>query len=273
MVTLTVLGVCVFVFTTDDGSITTRLTLAKWATPTISWLLEWLQPMLATVVRVVNERRQVRVHTGLYEKSDVVALLERQKNQVDNRISLSEIDMLEHALTFGDRLVGDVLIPQRAVHSVAASEHIGPVLMDELSKSGHSRFPVYDQDRGNIVGILYLHELVSRRQTGTVADVMSHKLTYVHEDFTLYQTLQAFLRTKQQLFLVVNGFEELVGIITVEDIVEQIIGQPIVDEFDRYDDLRAVAAATARQEHTAHQKDKSEVENHDSPEVTQSAED
>jgi CBS domain containing-hemolysin-like protein len=78
----------------------------------------------------------------------------------------------------------------------------------------------------------------------------------VHEDFTLYQALQAFLKTKHHLFLVVNSFEELVGILTIEDVLEQMIGKPIVDEFDRYDDLRAVAAAAAKKDHVNHNEPK-----------------
>jgi CBS domain containing-hemolysin-like protein len=198
------------------------------------------------------------VHTGVYEKSDLADLLERQKHQEDSRISASEIALLQHSLTFGDKLVVDVLTPKRVVKTVAASEHIGPVLMDELSKTGHSRFPVYDQKHDNIVGILYLHDLVGIKQTGTVADVMNHKLTYVHEDFTLYQTLQAFLKTKRHLFLAVNSYEEYVGIVTIEDVLEQMIGKPIVDEFDRYDDMRAVAAVAARKDHKAHDEPKAE---------------
>jgi CBS domain containing-hemolysin-like protein len=141
--------------------------------------------------------------------------------------------------------------------------------MDELSKSGHSRFPVYDDKRDNIVGILYLHDLVGTKKTGRVDTLMSGRLTYVHEDFTLYQTLQAFLRTKQHLFLVVNSFEELVGIITIEDVIEQMIGRAIVDEFDQYDDMRAVAATAARKEHDGHAEPKPEpAERPDNAEAT-----
>jgi CBS domain containing-hemolysin-like protein len=149
---------------------------------------------------------------------------------------------------------------------VAASETVGPILMDELSKSGHSRFPVYDEKRDNIVGILYLHDLVGAKQAGRVDDIMSKRLRYVHEDFTLYQTLQAFLHTKQHLFLVVNSFEELVGIITIEDVLEQMIGRPIVDEFDKYDDLRAVAAAAAHKDHHGHDEPKPEAVDLKTPE-------
>jgi len=241
-----------FVFVPSDELTRSSLWLARRAAPAIAWLLERLQPVIDWGVRFVHQHRHVHIHTGLYEKSDLAELLERQKGQEDSRISASEIDLLRHTLSFGDKLVADALVPKRVVKLVAASDSIGPVLMDELSRSGHSRFPVYDGKRDHIVGLLYLHDLVGAKQTGKVADVMSHKLTYVHEDFTLYQALQAFLKTKHHLFLVVNSFEELVGIITIEDVLEQMIGKPIVDEFDRYDDLRAVAAAAARKDHKIH---------------------
>ncbi|MEJ0072870.1 MAG: hypothetical protein WDN27_02150 [Candidatus Saccharibacteria bacterium] len=117
------------------------LWLAKRAAPVIAWLLERLQPVLDWVARFVRKHRPVYLHTGIYEKSDLVELLEHQKEQPDNRISDSEIDLLRHALMFGDKWVSDALVPKRVVKSIAASEAVGPILMDELSKSGHSRFP------------------------------------------------------------------------------------------------------------------------------------
>jgi len=137
----------------------------------------------------------------------------------------------------------------RAVKLISESEPIGPKLMDELYQSGHSRFPVYKDANTNIVGTLYLRDMVKKQVKGHVRDVMHEDVYYVHEDFYLAQVLQAFLKTKHHLFIVVNSFEEFVGIITIEDVLEQVIGKQIVDEFDKYDDMRAVAAAKARKEH------------------------
>lgn len=189
--------------------------------------------------------------TQLFEKSDLVTLLKQQSRQTHNRIAKEELFIAQHALTFGDRLVRDVFIPMSQVVGVAINDTIGPKLMDELHASGHSRFLVYEKQRTNVVGILYLHDLLTKRQGGSVETVVRRKLVYAHEEQTLFQTLQAFLKTKQQLFVVVNRFEEVIGIITIEDILEQIIGRPIVDEFDRYDDLRAVAERVAKE--TKHQ--------------------
>lgn len=238
----------------------TSLFLARKSAPGVIWVLERTQPLLGRLGRLVRRYRHVQVHTGLYEKSDLVELLERQKDQPDSRITPDEATMMQHAISFGDELISDVLTPKRVMKTVAASDPIGPLLMADLHKSGHSRFPVYDGESDNIVGILYLHDLVGARETGLVADVMSRKLTYVHEDFTLEHALQVFLKTKQHLFLVVNSFEELVGILTIEDVLERMIGKQIVDEFDKYDDLRAVAAAAAAKEHKAHKEIEPEPE-------------
>ncbi len=259
LVVLMVLGVGAYILMPSDELTHTSLGLARVAAPGIAWLLERLHPPLNTLVRWGRSWRPARLHTRLYERDDLVRLLERQRSQPDSRIPDAEIDLLQHSLAFADLTVADALVPLRVVKSVSATDAVGPILMDELSRSGHSRFPVYDGRRENVVGVLHLRDLVSGKKPGrTVADVMRRDLTYVHEDFTLPRALQAFLSTRRHLFLVVNSFEELVGIMTIEDVLEQLIGKQIVDEFDRYDDLRAVAAAAAHKEHAAHRKAKEE---------------
>jgi CBS domain containing-hemolysin-like protein len=249
LVVITLLGTMLVEM--KGGASRVSLRLAQLASPVFAWLLERLHPVFDRLSRAARRLRPIHVHSGLYEKEDLVALLDAQKTQPDNHIDPGEIDLLSHALRFGDKTVADALVPKRVVKSIAVDEAIGPVLMAELHASGHSRFPVYEHQKDSIVGVLYLHDLIHTVTSGTVREVMRPKVTYAHEDFTLYQTLQAFIKTKQHLFVVVNSFEEYVGIITIEDVLERVIGKLIVDEFDRYDDLRAVAAAAAHKDHTA----------------------
>src|SRR6202007_1903896 len=150
--------------------------LARTAAGPLAWLLERLNPGVSRIASFVRKHRHVSLHTGLYQKSDLAELLELQKDQPDSRIAPGEIDMLMSALSFGDKLVRDVLIPKRVVDEVSADEAIGPVLTDELHKSGHSRFPVYDGKKDNIIGILYLRDLVLNKKTGSVRNVMKQHL-------------------------------------------------------------------------------------------------
>lgn len=222
---------------------------ARLVTPPIAWLLGYVHPLLESIGLAIRRRSAPAGSTHLYQKEDLLELLERQKDQADNRMSREEITIASHALTFGSKLVRDIFTPFSQVKMVNIKDKIGPILMGELHSSGHSRFPVYDGKKQDIVAILYLHDLVNKTGGGTVADIAKKQVVFVHEEQSLYQTLQAFLKTKRHLFVVVNRFEEIVGIVTIEDVLEQIIGQPIVDEFDQYEDLRAVAARMADKIH------------------------
>ncbi|HSX45341.1 MAG TPA: CBS domain-containing protein [Candidatus Saccharimonadales bacterium] len=225
--------------------------LAIWLAPPIAWTLNYLHPFLDRLIRFIHRHRPVTIHTGLYEKQDLMHLLTRQQLQADNRIDQNALEIAKHALTFSDQLVRDHLVPKRVIKGVSVDETIGPVLMTELHDSGHSRFPVYDGKKENIVGTLYLRDLVSAKSTGIVKDIMKRDVCYVHEQQSLYDALQAILKTRHHMLVVVNSFEEYIGIITMEDVLEQIIGKPIIDEFDQYNDLRAVAAREAKVEHKA----------------------
>jgi CBS domain containing-hemolysin-like protein len=229
--------------------------LVLWTTPVVVWGLEISRPLFDRLAKFAHNHRHVTFHTGLFEREDLLALLNQQKEQPDSRISHEELDLLVHALTFGEKSVYDCMVPRREVRTVSIEETISPVVIRELHDSGYSRFPVYEGDQDHFVGTLYLRDLINLKASGKVRDIMEHAVYYVHEEYPLEQALHAFLKTKHHLFIVVNKFEEYVGVITIEDILEQILGYKIVDEFDAYDDLRAVAADHARHDHKEHKKE------------------
>jgi CBS domain containing-hemolysin-like protein len=228
--------------------------------PALAWLLNYLHPLLDGLSGFFGRHWPVTIHTGLYDRDDILELLQYQQAQPDNRVEQTELEIAIHALTFGDLAVGQAMVPRRVVKMVAANEAIGPVMMSELHDSGFSRFPVYSGKKDNLVGILYLRDLVRAKAGGRIEKYMNTDVMFVHEEQPLTDALQAVLKTKRHLFIVVNSFEEFVGIITMEDVLERAIGKPIVDEFDQYDDMRAVAARAAKKEHKEHIESKKEPE-------------
>ena len=226
--------------------------LAKYVTPTLSRLLDLLHPLLSKIATNARKHHSITLHTGLYQKEDLLELLNRQKTQVDSRITDAELQIAQNALMYGDKLVRDVLTPRRVVKMVSVTDSIGPVLMDELHANGHSRFPAFQDKPDNIIGTLYLRDLMTNKAGGRVRDLMVRDVYYVQEEGTLDHVLEAFLKTKHHLFIVVNNFEEVVGIITIEDVLEQILGKPILGEFDKFDDMRAVASLEAGHVHQKH---------------------
>lgn len=245
--------------------------IAVWLTPAVAWLLDHIHPLLDKIVAFAQKHRPITVHTGLYDREDLLALIERQKHQPDSRISPDTLELLAHTLTFGDKVVHDCMVPRRAVQAIPASTPVSPAMINELHANGFSRVPVYTGDAAEepqFVGTLYLRDLITLKHSGTVTEVMHKKVYYVHEDHPLEQVLDAFLKTHHHLFIVVNSFEEFVGIITIEDILEQILGCKIVDEFDQYDDVRAVASHTAKADHARRKKEGTEVVEHSEPDET-----
>jgi len=246
-----------------------RFTIDNWAgafasfyAPAFAALLGLVQPVLGRVASFFPPARSPVPHTGVFEREDMLGVFKRQKRQADSRIAESDLEISKNALTFGDLTVGSVMTPRRQVTMVRAGDTAGPMLMDELHKSGFSRFPVVrDSDKPNmpeVVGTLYLNKLIGYEGGGKIKDLASPEVYYINEDATLRQALRAFLKTHHHLMIVVNSFEEMAGVLSLEDVLEQILGKQIVDEFDSYENLRAVAAQTAQKEQAGHEEVKPE---------------
>lgn len=230
--------------------------LAAFIARPVAYILNFLQPLLSRLTRWLKGLQPIRLHTGLYNKEDLLELLQNQEKQIDNRIPAEDLQIALGGLTFGDKIVSAVMTPRRQLKLVAASDAIGPLLMDELHASGFSRFPVVKEPtkaaNPEIVGTLYFKDLIDHEDKGKVHDVMKKQVYYINETQNLHQALKAFLSTQHHLLIVVNNFEEIVGIITLEDVIEQIMGQEIIDEFDRYSDIRTVAEIYAKREQHKH---------------------
>jgi CBS domain containing-hemolysin-like protein len=226
----------------------------------LSWKADWLQKVLRYSSLVTKPlanfvEKKLDLHTPklLGSKQELYKLLEIHTSSDDSTIAAHEIELVRHALDFSTKRVRDFMTPRRVVKRIASTDEVGPILVDELHKSGHSRFPVYDEKQvDSFVGILFLRDLIDVRNGGEVKQFMQRTVRYVHEEESLYYALNVILQTNKQLLVVVNTFEEFVGVISIEDILEQIIGAEIVDEFDKHDDLRAVAARMAEKEAIKH---------------------
>ena len=174
--------------------------------------------------------------------------LEHAITESTGLLSADEKKRLMSTLHFSDKTVEDVMTPRGMIDSIDKGELIGPLTLDDLHRKGHSRFPVTDGDIDHVVGILHIKELLTleKKDSQSAAEAMEKRVYYINQDQTLDHALAAFLKTRRHLFVVVNGYRETAGLVTLEDVIEELIGREIVDEFDVHDDLRVVAARNAR---------------------------
>jgi CBS domain containing-hemolysin-like protein len=217
------------------------LRLTMLVTPPIAWLLSYLHPLLSRAVDLVHAAYATPVHTGLFERADLEDLLKQQQRQHDSRLTDEEIGIVKQALSFGDHQVGSLMIGRKQVKTLLADDTVGPILIDEVHKSGQGQALVRETRKGPFVGTLSFQQL-DLQSTGKVRDIMRPAVYYLHEQDSLSQALHAFFVTNCPLFVVVNTSEEFVGVVTIESVLHQLLGHMPGDDFDQYANLAVVAA-------------------------------
>ena len=150
-------------------------------------------------------------------------------------IEEGEREMIDSIFEFNDTLVRQVITPRIDMHAMSVESSVDEVL-DEIIESGHSRIPVYDTTVDSVIGVVHAKDLLAaaRRSNGgtvTVRDVMRAAF-FVPENKKVSDLLGEFRKTKQQLAIVRDEYGGTAGLVTVEDLIEEIVGE-IQDEYDQ----------------------------------------
>jgi magnesium and cobalt transporter len=153
-------------------------------------------------------------------------------------IDADALTMLEGVLEVADLQVRDIMVPRVQMVSVRRHESSAAIL-SVVVESGHSRFPVLDEDRDNIVGILLAKDLLrltttQARERFDIREFM-RPAVFVPESKRLNVLLKEFRRNRNHMAIVVDEYGGVSGLCTIEDVIEQIVGE-IDDEFDVEDD-------------------------------------
>lgn len=157
--------------------------------------------------------------------------------EASETLSVSQRQMIMGAIDFDERTVSEVMTPRGMIKSIKSTEFLGPLVLSELHDQGYSRLPVTKGDIDDIIGILYLRDMLTLKSkaSATAEKLMDSKVFYIREDQTLDHALAAFIKSRHHLFIVINELRETVGLITLEDVVESLIGKKILDEDDHTD--------------------------------------
>lgn len=210
--------------------------------PSLSKFVIWAETAFAFIRTAPLE------DTDRFRRIDSREELQHIVSQSEGVLSPEEKKLITEGLSFSDKTVKSVMTPKGMIDSVKKSEFLGPLVLSELHDLGHSRIPVIDGDIDHIVGILYVRDLltIDEKKSVTAEKAMHPKVFYIHEDDTLGHALAAFLTAHHHLFIVVNEFRETVGLLSLEDVIEALLGRKIIDEDDNHEDLRSIAVSNPR---------------------------
>lgn len=147
-------------------------------------------------------------------------------------LNLEEKDMIRGVVELSDTNVKEIMVPRIDVVSLS-SELDQDTLFQKIIESGHSRFPVYQETIDNVTGILYVKDLLSNLAQNMEIQLqkLSRNAYFVPESMKLDALLREMKRRRVHIAVVVDEYGGMSGIVCMEDILEEIIGD-IQDEFD-----------------------------------------
>jgi CBS domain containing-hemolysin-like protein len=211
-------------------------TEGRWAARLI-WpirILLWLMTPITVFVRFFFSVASLAEEQATPEEEtavDVEALLEA--GEEEGILEENDIDLVRSAVEFGDKLVREVMTPRPEVFAVPGEITLEKFL-EELREHNFSRVPVYSGSIDNITGIAFSHDLlqITDEEAGsrTVSSI-EHEAVFVPETKRGYELLREMQREKQHMRIVIDEYGGVSGLVTIEDLLEQIVGN-IKDEHD-----------------------------------------
>jgi len=201
--------------------------------PLVRWLARAFQPVVGVLLGIARliglGPREAPVDPAAGEGADLV-----EDEEVDEELEEEERAMIRSIFELGDTVVREVMVPRPDMMVVSAGAALADVI-DVVTTRGFSRIPVYAGDPDSIVGVVYakdvLRHMHDRPGDDRWADLV-RPATFVPESQRLDDLLRELQAKKVHLAVVVDEYGETVGLVTIEDVLEEIVGE-IVDEYDR----------------------------------------
>ncbi len=215
--------------------------LAPWIALPLQWMVTLLSPaiwLIQAITRLIpTQNRELLVSA---KEVQAIATLSRKSGELDRQ----EERVITNIIDLRNKTVRQAMTPRTV--TFALNGHMSVAEAKDFAEKWnyHSRVPVYDQDPDDIVGIVLRKDVLLNVADGNenlkLLDLM-HPAHYVPETAGLTRVLLDFLEIRRHLFVVVDEYGGFTGVISLEDIIEEIVGREIMDESDQTKDMRELA--------------------------------
>jgi CBS domain containing-hemolysin-like protein len=212
--------------------------------PVTAYGLQWLVWLLYPFVLLSKVLTRGLSHgptlTG-FNRDELIVMADVSAKE--GQLGKRESGILKNLLRLRKTHIKDVMTPRTVVFSLPESLRVEEFFW-KYEAIRYSRIPIYRHDPEHLDGFVLRSDLLlaqARGNTDTLLATYRHELQAVPETSTLLQAFEIFLRDHLHMMLVVNEYGETEGIVTLEDIIETLLGLEIVDESDKTEDLQALA--------------------------------
>ena len=198
----------------------------------ITWVTRPLVAVLFLLTRIVTAPFGADPNEGtLISEEDIKAVIATGEEQ--GVLDVGERDMLHSVFTLGEKMVHEVMVPRTDIVAIDVNTPPQDVLENVVS-AGHSRIPVYEGSSDQVIGVLYVKDLFRRLARGekdvTVRPFL-RPAQFVPETKKVDELLREMQKDKVHIAIVVDEYGGTAGLVTIEDLVEEIVGE-IRDEYD-----------------------------------------
>ena len=204
----------------------------------INWIVRLLSPIVSVVQIIVNGVLRL---FGVDTNASAWTAADEIKGAVDLHLKEGGVakrarDQIYGVLEIGEMSIEEVMTYRRNVAMIDADAPVEQILKEAIA-CGHSRIPIFREDPDNVIGVLHMKDLLKAvtRNNGSVDSLDMKKIArdpwFVPETTSAVKQLRAFQQKREHFALVVDEYGSLMGVITLEDILEEIVGD-IQDEYD-----------------------------------------
>jgi CBS domain containing-hemolysin-like protein len=208
--------------------------VALWLAPLSVWLTRVFGPLALLLVKVANVIMPGKgLPKGPFVTEEEIKALAEVASE-EEEIEEEEKELIHSIFEFGDTLVREVMVPRPDMACVSLDVDLQQVL-DIILRRGFSRIPVYRGELDNIVGVVYAKDVLRHLHAGK-ADVPLDKIMrepfFVPETKRVSDLLRDMQRRRVHIAIVTDEYGSVAGLVTIEDLLEEIVGE-IADEYDR----------------------------------------
>ena len=151
-------------------------------------------------------------------------------------IEEEEKEMINNVFEFNDKFVSEIMVPRNKIFALDIDMTIAEVIEKLSEDMRYSRIPVYDENMDNIKGIIYIKDLlISNKNKNSKIKSLVKEAYFVSETKRVNELFQELRKDKKQIAIVLDEYGGTAGMVTMEDILEEIVGE-IYDEYDKETD-------------------------------------